>query len=139
MKPLKTKVFQRIKEVQLEGISQCLLEFSKNGKLLGIYDKKQETLIVYNSSNILECMKFIEHKKHIFKLKIPFDDNEQEIERIVFDLRDKYLALVSKTQIRVVTIHKKQASCDFVYTIPEQYDGILDLVIDSQNAGVHNF
>ena len=97
MRPLKTKVFQKVKEIQLEGVIHCIVEFSKDGSLLGIYDEKNKSMSVYNSSNIIECLDLIERKKHIFKLRISDDDKEEPIERIIFDQRDKYLALISKT------------------------------------------
>jgi hypothetical protein len=42
MRPLKTNVFQKVKQIKLYGITMCITEFSKDGKLLGIYDQKQQ-------------------------------------------------------------------------------------------------
>jgi|APSaa5957512535_1039671.scaffolds.fasta_scaffold91613_1 hypothetical protein len=59
MRPLKTKVFQKVKEIQLEGVIHCIIEFSKDGNYLAIYDQKSNTIYVYNSSNIIKCLDLI--------------------------------------------------------------------------------
>jgi hypothetical protein len=78
MKPLKSKVFKKVKEIQLHHITHCLIEFSKNGKLLGLYNMKERELSVYNSTSIVQCLDLIQTEKHYFKIKINFDDNEVE-------------------------------------------------------------
>jgi len=49
-------------------------------------------------------MDLIKEKKYIFKIQINFEDGPETIERIVFDLADKYCALLSKTSIKILNI-----------------------------------
>jgi hypothetical protein len=39
MRPLKQNVFEKVEQVKLDGIQMVNMEFSKNGRLLGIYDQ----------------------------------------------------------------------------------------------------
>jgi len=62
----------------MHNMTHVLIEFSKDGKLLGLYNKKEQDLIVYNSTDIFQCLDSISKGKHLFKIKINFDDSEEE-------------------------------------------------------------
>jgi len=76
--------------------------------------------MVYNAKDILECIDDIANGKYIFKIKINFEDGDvEQVERIVFDLRDKYIGIISKSQVRIINIKKQGNQIVFLYTIPE--------------------
>ena len=108
MRPQKTNVFFKEKSIKLKGTISCITEFSKDGKLLGIYDQTHKTLSVYDSEDITKCLNMIEKQKHKFQLKINFDDRSEPIDKIVFDLHDKFCALVSKTKIKVLNLYDRE-------------------------------
>jgi len=64
-------------------------------------------------------------------LKINFDDRTEPIDRIVFDLNGKFCALVSKTKIKILNINLGENQKVFTYSMPEIYDQILEVVLDS--------
>jgi hypothetical protein len=70
MKPLKTRVFQTVKEIQLKGIQKCFIAFSQPGKLFGIFNEKTKVITIYDSSDIKKCIKNIETGEYLYRFKI---------------------------------------------------------------------
>ena len=70
MKPLKTGKFETIKEIQLRGMTDCMITFSKRGTLLGIYDLAFNQVSIYDSRDIVLCMHYIETKKYLYNFCI---------------------------------------------------------------------
>ena len=59
MRPLKSNVFHKEKSIKLYGTIRCITEFSKDGKFLGIYDQSYQTISIYDSEDISECLDMI--------------------------------------------------------------------------------
>lgn len=79
------------------------------------------------------CMNFIEKDIYLYKFKI----NEElfEATSIVFDQRDRYVAVISDTQIIFFSVYNENLIQDIGhYSIPENYEKILDTIIDSKYA-----
>ena len=54
----------------------------------------------------MECFEAIKAKKPLFKTQINQDDFEKA-KRVVFDAQDKYVSLVSETQIVIMSLEEE--------------------------------
>ena len=95
MKPLKNGKFENIKEIQVKGVKQCIIQFSKRGTLFGIFNKESKVLKIYNSRDINTCMAFIEKDVTLYNFIIR--EESFEATSIIFDQRDRYVAVISAT------------------------------------------
>lgn len=86
--------FDRIKTITLKGVKKMNMQFSRSGKYFAIYNQDDFKLEVYDSSNITQCFECIENQQPIMKLK--FDDIKFKAKKLVFDLRDNYMAIYSE-------------------------------------------
>ena len=101
-------------------MTHIIIEFTKDGKLMGLYNKRDKCLSIFHSDNMYKCLDKIAQGKPHFKIRIHFDDDvENSINRIVFDANYKFIAIISKQQIRIVNLKKKENQTVFLYTIPE--------------------
>ena len=80
-----------------------MIEFSKSGKWFAIYIKKDQILSIFDSTDIHQCFSDIENQKPKFTKK--FDDEQfDKAQQIVFGKADKYMAIVSKTQVTIMSL-----------------------------------
>ena len=105
IKPLKTRVFQIIDEIQLFRIQKCYIAFSKPGNLFGIYDIKSKTINIYIAKDIKKCFKSIAQGETFLKFKIE-DENFEDPEKLIFDRHEKFVAVSTQTQIIIFAINK---------------------------------
>lgn len=64
--------------------------------MFAIYDIKNKTICIYNAKDIKKCFKDIFEGKTIFKFVID-DENFEDAEKLIFDLKEKYIAVSSQT------------------------------------------
>lgn len=89
-------------------------------------------MYVYTSKDIKQCFRDIKDGAALYTFKIN-DENFDAAERIIFDLREKWVAVVSKAQIIFFNL-KDENERKHVdkYVIDENYEYILDILIDSK-------
>ena len=136
LQPMKNHVFKTIQETQMK-MKYSIIEFSKDGSLFGIYNYKTKTVKVYDSNDINQCFEAIKRDEYLWKFTIS-EETFEKVERIIFDLRNKYIAMVSDSQIVIYELVKGNVSNEPFqrYTIDESYEKIFDCIIDSHKPTV---
>lgn len=98
-----------------------------------------KTVYVYDSSDIFKCFQDIEADEYIMSYRIKDDQGFEPAQRILFDLNDKYLAIQSLNQIMFIDMYTQELCKEKpMYVISENYDFILDFVVDSKSKKIYN-
>ena len=97
-----------------------------------MYLKKDHILNIFSSKNIFTCFQNIKAQKPILALKLD-DEQITAAKRIVFDKKDRFVALVSLTQIIIISLIKGEIGKIVQnYQIDlDNYTMINDVIIDS--------
>lgn len=92
---------------------------------------------IYDSTDIKLCFQAIKRDDYLWKFSIT-NPNFDEAQRIIFDLRNKYLAVVSTTQIIFFSLIPGNTSNEplMQYTVNDNYEKIFDCIIDSKKPTV---
>jgi len=99
-----------------------------------MYIEKTKELRIYDSRSIKHCMSNIKKNKWLYCFKI--DDPEFDTaHRIVFDIQERFVAIVTKVQIVFKHLTDERKRKDITkFKIGENHDEILDVVVDSKNS-----
>ena len=99
-----------------------------------MYIEDTKELRVYDAKDIKKCISNIEKNIILYSFKI--DDGQFDTaHRIVFDLQERFVAIVTKVQIvfRHLTSENKRKEIP-KFIIGENHEEILDVVVDSKNS-----
>lgn len=97
-----------------------------------MYLTKTKELRIYDARDIKKCISNIENNNMLYSFVMD-DPNFDTAHKIVFDNQERFVAIITKVQIafRHLTSEKKRKEIP-KYIIGENYEEILDVVVDSK-------
>jgi len=71
---------KNIKEIYFPECKEALISFSDSGKWFGLIDKREDTILIYDSSDIMKCFENIERKKYQIEIDFGHGHHDEEFE-----------------------------------------------------------
>ena len=99
-----------------------------------MFIEEKKELRIYDAKDIKKCISNIEKGVILYSFKI--DDRQFDTaHKIVFDLQERFVAIITKVQIvfRHLTAENKRKEIS-KFIIGENHEEILDVVLDSKNS-----
>jgi hypothetical protein len=136
---------KNIKEIYFPECKEALISFSKSGKWFGLIDKLEDTILIYDSSDIMKCFENIENKNYQHEIDFGHGRHDEEFEearRLIFDRNDQYFLIQYDTKLVIYSIREDSVGTEIkhYYIDRNLYDKIWDVnfvSLESERGGEH--